>query len=67
MPAADLTPEMPGGKRAEPEAPAATERVIGEDWSRRTTADAAAAGLTTKVLCSDGWYVPAAANPDAAA
>lgn len=28
------------------------------DWSVRTSAEAAAAGLRRSVLCSDGWYVP---------
>lgn len=66
MPAENLVPEMPGGNRvAEPEKPApAPTRVIGDDWSTRTTAEAAAANLPHKVLCADGWYVPESANPD---
>jgi len=44
-----------------PAAPTATPRaprLIGEDWSARTSADAKAAGVTKTVLCSDGYYVP---------
>lgn len=39
---------------AEPEAP----KLIGEDWSGKTAAEAKAAGVTKTVLCSDGYYVP---------
>ena len=34
-------------------------RLIGEDWSSRTSAEAMAAGVTRRVLCSDGYYIPA--------
>jgi hypothetical protein len=34
------------------------QRVIGGEWSRRTSAEAKEAGVKTSVLCSDGWYVP---------
>lgn len=34
-------------------------RLIGEDWSNRTSAEARAAGVTQTVMCSDGYYVPA--------
>ena len=33
-------------------------RLIGQDWSRMTSAEAKAAGCTQRVLCSDGYYVP---------
>lgn len=29
-----------------------------EDWSNRTSMQAAAAGLKARVLCIDGWYTP---------
>ena len=35
-------------------------RLIGEDWSSKTTSDAAAAGVRQTVLCSDGYFVPGA-------
>lgn len=35
-------------------------RLIGDNWSNRTTAEAMAAGVTKPVLCSDGYYVPGA-------
>jgi hypothetical protein len=28
------------------------------DWSKRTSAEAAAAGLRQSTLCCDGWYCP---------
>lgn len=33
-------------------------RIIGEDWSDRTAAEAEAAGVKSTVLCKDGYYVP---------
>ena len=30
----------------------------GVDWSKRTTAEALAAGVRTTVRCVDGWHVP---------
>lgn len=33
-------------------------RLIGEDWSNRTSAEAKAAGVTHTVLCADGYFVP---------
>ena len=33
-------------------------RLIGEDWSSKTAAEAHKAGVKTTVLCSDGYYVP---------
>lgn len=33
-------------------------RLIGEDWSNKTSAEAKAAGVTKTVRCSDGYYVP---------
>lgn len=30
----------------------------GPYWSKRTTAEALAAGLRSPVLCRDGWHVP---------
>lgn len=41
-----------------PLAKAAGQRIIGEDWSNKTSAEAKAAGVTHTVLCSDGYYVP---------
>lgn len=39
--------------------PAAKEvRMIGEDWSQMTSAQAKASGVTRTVLCSDGYFVP---------
>lgn len=46
---------------AKPQAQAAEPkeaRLIGEDWSNMTSAEAKAAGCTMKVLCRDGYYVP---------
>ena len=40
--------------------PAGERRIIGEDWSSKTTAEAQAAGVKRTVLCSDGYYVPGA-------
>lgn len=34
------------------------ERIIGEDWRSKTTAEAHAAGVKKTVLCKDGYYVP---------
>jgi len=45
------------GKPKVAAAPAAP-RLIGEDWSDRTSADAKEAGVTRMVLCKDGYYVP---------
>lgn len=33
-------------------------RLIGEDWSSMTAAEAKAKGCRTTVLCSDGYFVP---------
>lgn len=33
-------------------------RIIGPDWSGKTSAEARAAGVIKPVLCSDGYYVP---------
>lgn len=33
-------------------------RLIGVDWSDRTSAEAKEAGVTHTVLCKDGYYVP---------
>lgn len=38
--------------------PASQPRIIGEDWVSKTSAEAAAAGVTKPVLCSDGYFVP---------
>jgi hypothetical protein len=38
--------------------PAGERRIIGEDWSAKTTSEAHAAGVKQTVLCSDGYYVP---------
>lgn len=35
-----------------------TPRLIGEDWSQKTSAEAKAAGVRHTVLCSDGYYCP---------
>lgn len=35
-------------------------RLIGEDWSNKTAAQARDAGCKVRVLCSDGYYVPGA-------
>lgn len=32
-------------------------RIIGEDWTRMSSAEAAARGARGTVLCSDGYYV----------
>ena len=47
-------------ERAVAPAPAApvAPRLIGENWSTRTSAEARAAGVTQTVICSDGYYVP---------
>lgn len=41
-------------------APPPAPRLIGEDWSHKTSAQAKAAGVMKAVLCSDGYYVPGA-------
>lgn len=33
-------------------------RIIGQDWSTKTAAEAHAEGVKSTVLCSDGYYVP---------
>ena len=33
-------------------------RIIGEDWSNKTSAEAKDAGVKVTVLCRDGYYVP---------
>ena len=38
--------------------PVEPPRLIGQDWSRMTAAQAKAAGCTQRVLCSDGYYIP---------
>jgi hypothetical protein len=39
--------------------PAAKEpKLIGENWSNMTAAQAKAAGVAERVLCSDGYYCP---------
>jgi hypothetical protein len=38
--------------------PSTGARLIGEDWSGKTSAEARAAGVDRPVLCSDGYYVP---------
>lgn len=43
---------------AAPIAPVGEPRLIGEDWSTKTAAEAKAAGVNRTVLCSDGYYVP---------
>ena len=44
---------------AAPAAPKDTaSRLIGIDWSSKTSAQARAEGVTQRVLCSDGYYVP---------
>ena len=47
-------------ERAAAPAPAApvVPRLIGENWSNRTSAEARAAGVTFTVMCCDGYYVP---------
>lgn len=35
-------------------------RLIGDDWSSKTSHEAHAAGVKSTVLCSDGYYVPGA-------
>jgi hypothetical protein len=45
---------------AQAAAPPPAPRLIGEDWSHKTSAQAKAAGVTKSVLCSDGYYVPGA-------
>ena len=39
-------------------ASASASRLIGIDWSSKTSAQARAEGVTQRVLCSDGYYVP---------
>lgn len=34
-------------------------RLIGVDWSSMTAAEAQAKGCTMRVLCSDGYFIPA--------
>jgi len=43
-----------------PSAPAGAPapRIIGEDWSTMTAAEAQARGCTQRVLCRDGYYIP---------
>ena len=36
----------------------AASRLIGIDWSSKTSSQARADGVTQRVLCSDGYYVP---------
>lgn len=45
---------------ASPATPAAPReaRIIGENWSMMTAAEARAKGCTHTVLCSDGYFVP---------
>jgi hypothetical protein len=47
--------------RAESAQPAepAPPRLIGEDWSSMTAAEAQAAGCKSRVLCRDGYFIPA--------
>lgn len=33
-------------------------RIVGEDWSSMTSAEAKARGCTKTVLCRDGYFVP---------
>ena len=33
-------------------------RLIGDDWSTKTSAQAQAAGVKRTVLCADGYFVP---------
>ena len=40
------------------QASAGASRLIGIDWSSKTAAQARAKGVTQRVLCSDGYYVP---------
>lgn len=40
---------------AEPKEP----RLIGQDWSTMTAAEAQAKGCTERVLCRDGYFIPA--------
>ena len=40
------------------QASAGASRLIGIDWSSKTAAQARAEGVTQRVLCSDGYYVP---------
>ena len=42
-------------KPAEPKPP----RLIGQDWSTMSAAEAQAAGCTQRVLCRDGYFIPA--------
>lgn len=37
---------------------------LGADWSSMTSTEAKAKGCTERVLCSDGWYVPAKLRVD---
>lgn len=41
-------------RAAEPAPP----RLIGEDWSSMTAAEAQAKGCTQRVLCRDGYFIP---------
>lgn len=41
-----------------PRAQAVLQRQFGDDWANMTSTQAKAAGCRTRVLCSDGWYVP---------
>lgn len=38
--------------------PKPTETAWGPYWATRTTADAMRAGITTRALCRDGWFIP---------
>ena len=41
------------------ERPAVNIATIAEDWRNRTSSEAARSGLQHRVLCLDGWHVPA--------
>lgn len=47
-----------GADTAGSPAPAKEPKLIGQDWSNMTAAQAKASGVTERVLCSDGYYCP---------
>lgn len=48
------------GQAASPQPAAPREpRLIGQDWSSMTAAEAEAKGCTQRVLCRDGYFIPA--------
>lgn len=56
--AAMITQLMAQAAPAQAPASSGASRLIGIDWSSKTSSQARAEGVTQRVLCSDGYYVP---------